>query len=181
MTRIKQHDGRIELAYAHKGSGEHHGFDCDHVIFSGPRFVAKHVIEDGPALNESELQYAPWLVANITVRIVPAERGIPLAWDNVSYYSNSLGYVFANHQDITTRETPVVLTYYNALAENAPTVSRSLLYQATATEWSDKIVRDLEAMHPGISNEILSMDIWPWGHGIIRLPSDSFGVILGVK
>jgi hypothetical protein len=27
---------------------------------------------------------------------------------------------------------------------------------------------DLEGMHPGISNDVISMDLWPWGHGMIR-------------
>jgi len=173
VTQIKQHDGKVKIAYAQRGSSVHRTFACDYAIFSAPRFIAKHVISEYPSEIETDLQYAPWLVANVTVRAVPAERGIPVAWDNVSYYSKSLGYVLANHQDISTREKPVVLTYYDALSEMAPAASRSTLYQSSATEWSDKIVRDLQTMHPGIGNEIISMDIWPWGHGMIR-PSVGF-------
>jgi hypothetical protein len=149
------------------------GFLCDRAILCFPRFIAKHVLNSGSNLPGTDLEYAPWLVANVTVRAVPVQRGIPIAWDNVSYYSKSLGYVLANHQDITTRERPVVLTYYNALSDLSPKESRTSLYQASPADLSSKIVADLEAMHPGISSEIQSMDLWPWGHGMIR-PSVGF-------
>ena len=29
-------------------------------------------------------------------------------------------------------------------------------------------MEDLEKMHPGIANEIISIDLWPWGHGMVR-------------
>jgi hypothetical protein len=33
--------------------------------------------------------------------------------------------------------------------------------------WSAAIVEDLETMHPGITADIISIDLWPWGHGMI--------------
>jgi hypothetical protein len=173
VKQVKNQNDQLQVVYTARDSAADFGFLCDRAIFCAPRFIAKHVIDSGSTLAGTDLQYAPWLVANITVRAVPAQRGVPIAWDNVSYYSKSLGYVLANHQDITTRERPVVLTYYNALSELSPKESRTSLYQASPAELSSKIVADLVAMHPGIGSEIQSMDIWPWGHGMIR-PSVGF-------
>ncbi len=173
VTSVRQRGDHAEVTYYQTNNNTRYRFLCDYVIFSAPRYVAKHVVADCPTLPATDLQYAPWLVANITVRTVPSERGVPIAWDNVSYYSNSLGYVSANNQEISTRTKPVVLTYYYPLSENSPTASRSQLYQSSAKEWTEKIVQDLESMHPGITNEILSIDLWPWGHGMIR-PSVGF-------
>jgi hypothetical protein len=120
--------------------------------------------------------YAPWMVANVTIHRFPQASGESLAWDNVSYYSRSLGYVVATHQNITTRPGPTVITYYYPLSEHPPLLARKQLYDARVDEWRAIIVDDLEKMHPGISDQIESIDLWPWGHGMIR---PSVGYIWG--
>ena len=67
------------------------------VICAAPRFVAQRILPDLPP---SELEYSPWMVANITLDEMPAGRGAPLAWDNVARESASLGYVVATHQSL---------------------------------------------------------------------------------
>jgi hypothetical protein len=68
---------------------------------------------------------------------------------------------------------PSVLTYYYPLSDSDPISSRQALASAKAEEWSLRIVADLEKMHSGIGALIASIDIWPWGHGMIR-PSTGF-------
>src|SRR5436190_13081575 len=63
---------------------------AEHVVFACPTFLARFMLSEPggilPHLNEFE--YAPWLVANLTLNEFPAERtGVPLAWDNVFYDS----------------------------------------------------------------------------------------------
>lgn len=128
---------------------------------------------DNTPLNYDDLVYAPWMVANISLKRVPDSRGTGLAWDNVSYYSNSLGYVVASHQNITTRQKPTVITYYYPLSDYEPRAGRAKLMTASARQWSEMIIGDLESMHPDIRKEIISIDLWPWGHGMIR-PSVGF-------
>src|ERR1700733_2593313 len=108
------------------------------------------------------------MVANVSLKQLPESRGLAAAWDNVSYYSDSLGYVVATHQDINTRRLPTVITYYYPLSDAEPAAARSKLQAQTAEEWSKIIVDDLEKMHPGIADDIISIDCWPWGHGMIR-------------
>ncbi|MBI2810808.1 MAG: FAD-dependent oxidoreductase, partial [Candidatus Melainabacteria bacterium] len=143
------------------------------VIFAAPRFVGAKVVANQKFSHTQDLSYAPWMVANISLKNLPDARGLAPAWDNVSYYSDSLGYVMANHQEITTRAKPNVITYYYPLSENDPKISRQALYTANAEQWSHRIVEDLQKMHPTIASEIISMDLWPWGHGMIR-PSVGF-------
>jgi hypothetical protein len=61
-----------------------------------------------------------------------------------------------------------VITYYFPLSQQEPKLARKALYAASTEEWSKSIVKDLEKMHPGIGNEIISIDLWPWGHGMVR-------------
>ncbi len=84
----------------------------DFVIFAAPRFVGAKIIANPKFAHTQDLSYAPWMVANISLKNLPEARGLAPAWDNVSYYSDSLGYVMANHQDISTRARSNVITYY---------------------------------------------------------------------
>lgn len=140
------------------------------LVFCAPRFLSPYIISgySSPLKKEQNAPaYAPWLVANITLRRIPSGRGTELSWDNVAYRSPSLGYVVANHQDITTGRKNVVITYYRPLADDQPAAARRRLSETTAEEWSKTICKELEGMHPGITGEILSMDLWRWGHGMI--------------
>ncbi len=75
--------------------------ECDVVIWASPLFVLPYVM---PSVRlPITLEYAPWVVANLTLDRVPQERGAELAWDNVIYGSRSLGYVNATHQSLGTR------------------------------------------------------------------------------
>ena len=94
-------------------------------IFCAPRFLAPYLVENYKL--EKKPTYAPWLVANITLKKAPGGRGVGLAWDNVSYYGDSLGYVVANHQNITTRRSSVVVTYYLPLSQLPPDAARRKL------------------------------------------------------
>ena len=74
-------------------------------ISAMPLFVAKHVVaslkSDGydPARDAPKL--APWLVANFVMNRHPEEaEGAELAWDNVLYGSDGLGYVVSTLQEI---------------------------------------------------------------------------------
>lgn len=140
-----------------------------HVIFAAPRFVAAHVIRGldlkryGPP---AALSYTPWLVANITLRRPPGGNGAPLSWDNVSYHSNSLGYIVATHQALRAFPSQTVITYYQPLdAANAGDTRRAAL-AATHADWVPGIVADLERMHPGMAQDIANLDVWIWGHGM---------------
>jgi hypothetical protein len=137
------------------------------VIYCGPRFTAKKVIKGYSDTSSGSLDFAPWLVANISLKKKPAGEGASLAWDNVSFYSPSLGYIVANHQELTVHAGQTVLTYYLPLSEGKTKEARLSAYQKTYEDWLNVIVPDLERMHPGITKDILNIDAWVWGHGMV--------------
>ncbi|MBU6454784.1 MAG: NAD(P)-binding protein [Cyanobacteria bacterium REEB67] len=166
-------DSKTKVSYLSSNGtakGESKSIDCDYVIFAAPRFVAAKIIDAKTFSGETydKLNYAPWMVANISLKRLPDTRGTALAWDNVSYYSDSLGYVVANHQEISTREKPLVITYYYPLSKETPKVARQNLYSADIEKWRRVIIEDLSKIHPDIERQILAIDLWPWGHGMIR-------------
>ena len=96
-------------------------------ISAMPLFVAKHVVaslkSDGYDPAQHAPQVAPWLVANFVMNRHPEEAaGAELAWDNVLYGSEGLGYVVSTHQEIRVAPSAsTVLTAYRALADSMTT------------------------------------------------------------
>ena len=135
------------------------------VIYCGPRFTASKVIKGYN--SEVSLEYAPWAIANISLKQKPESHGAQLSWDNVSFYSKSLGYIVATHQDLKFNINETVITYYLPLDEKSPKEERMAAFHKSYHDWLDIIIPDLEKMHPGISQTISNVDVWIWGHGMV--------------
>lgn len=131
-----------------------------------PRFVAQHMVRDLP-VPAKDFVYAPWLVANVELRKRPAGPGQALSWDNVAFGRKSLGYVVSNHQSMDRTAGPVVITFYEALADEAPAEVRRWALETDCATWQQRILPELEWMHPGIREEIARFDVYVWGHGMI--------------
>lgn len=141
-------------------------------ILALPHFVATR-IAPGLIGNSDGFSYAPWLVANVTLDHVPGGRGSALAWDNVPFVGESLGYVVATHQDRANSGGPTVVTWYMPLSRGDPAEQRRTLLARPATHWRDMVVEDLLRTNPELSGAIRDVAIWRWGHAMIR-PTPGF-------
>lgn len=135
-------------------------------IVAMPHFVASRV--DPAAAPGASFTYAPWIVANVTVSRPPRGRGAALAWDNVSAGSESLGYVVAAHQTGAAAGGSRVLTWYLPLSREAPADARRILLRRSLRDWQRVVADDLLAMNPDLDGAIERIDIWRWGHAMIR-------------
>lgn len=135
------------------------------VILATPRFVADRLL-GRPAAPERS--YAPWMVANVTLDRMPTGRGVPLAWDNVVYGSASLGYVVATHQNLERVRHETVLTYYWPLCDAPPDQARRTAYATSLAGWQDLVLGELLRIHPELEGAVRSVDVWVWGHGMVR-------------
>lgn len=141
-----------------------------HVVFALPRFLAAHLISayrESPPPGLRETMYGSWMVANLTLADRPVSRGFPLAWDNVLYESPSLGYVVATHQS-GRDQGPTVLTYYLPSLDEDPRRGRERLLRTTFPEWVETIAADLGRCHPGIRDLVQRVDVYLWGHAMVR-------------
>lgn len=145
---------------------------ADQAIWAGPAFVLPHVLEGSrPGLTAGILacDYAPWVVANLTLSGLPFERaGAPLAWDNVLYEGSALGYVVATHQNVRLHAGPSVFTYYHALSHRPPNLARQELLAATRETWAERILGELERPHPDIRRLTTRLDVFRYGHAMPR-------------
>ncbi|HRI02558.1 MAG TPA: FAD-dependent oxidoreductase [Pyrinomonadaceae bacterium] len=146
------------------------GMHCDKVIYASPMFTAPYLIRgfrDDPPFAANEFQHNAWFVANLFLKDRPKSRFVkdfPLAWDNVLYESQSLGYVTATHQK-GIDYGPTVLTYYYPMCEDA--AGRTTLFNYDWKQLADVCLTDLARAHPDIYELTQRIDIMRWGHAMI--------------
>ena len=158
--------GGVEVVYVTR-DGEAVGLRAHTGVFALPGFLANHVVAPLRDARRRPPVYGSWMVANLTLRDRPRTHGFPLAWDNVLYDSPSLGYVVATHQ--TGRDHgATVFTYYLPLLDDDVARARTRLLSATWEEWVDRILADLSPAHPGLAELVERVDVYLWGHAMVR-------------
>ena len=146
------------------------GYRARHVISALPQFLTSRLI-DGFAVRTgrrtNEFEYGSWIVANLHLRDRPREHGFPLCWDNVIHGSQSLGYVVATHQS-GRDHGPTILTWYYPLCGGSATSLRKELLGANWSDLAEVVLTDLERPHPEIRKLTSRLDIFRWGHAMVR-------------
>ncbi len=189
-------DGELEVLYL-DGGGESaaapaplRALAARQVIFALPTFLRPHLVADlrnSTALPSwlPRFSYAPWLVANLTLRRAYAapvgaghggslsgSGGFPSCWDNVLVESPSLGYVVATHQREAAPSSDgiprTVYTYYLPLCDGEPRTERARLLATPWADWRDFILADLLRADPELATQVERIDIFRWGHGMVR-------------
>jgi len=166
VFHIEQDGGKAVVDFFDLALGRSIRLRARGVVCAAPRFVAQRIVSGlSPSVG---VEYSPWMVANLTLDELPAGPGTALAWDNVARNSTSLGYVVATHQNFDRVPHATVLTHYWPLDSAAPADARQAAIDRSHKDWCDLVVADLAAMHPGIEPHISNIDVWLWGHGMIR-------------
>ncbi|HSI18271.1 MAG TPA: FAD-dependent oxidoreductase [Sphingomonas sp.] len=147
-------------------SGEAVRVTAEAVILATPQFVTARLLP-GRAAGK-DFGYAPWVVAAVTVDRLPEGPGTAVAWDNVSWTSASLGYVVDTHQSLATVPGATVLSWYLPLSDMTPAAARRLLLDRPLAAWQRIIRDDILGMNPDLTGAIRRIDVWRWGHAMIR-------------
>ncbi len=165
----------VALRYLDAKANEVVAVEAKDAVLALPKYAARHVYapwrERPPAWLDA-LSYAPWVVANVTLKDRPKEPGYPLAWDNVLYDSRSLGYVVATHQAYRDYG-PTVFTWYMPFTDEEPKEARAKLL---AAEWKDlagAVLADLVRAHADLPDQVERIDVVRWGHAMLR-PTPGF-------
>ncbi len=146
------------------------------VIYAAPRFTAQYVLDPKlQALAGVPPTYAPWMVANLTIEHLPRgdERGT--TWDNVFFEGRSLGYVVATQQELRPTSHRSVWTYYRPLDDQPPSEARRAALTRPWESWREEVLSELKRPHPDIRDIVSHLDVWLWGHAMIRPLPGTFG------
>lgn len=82
--------------------------------------------------------------------------------------SKSLGYVVMTHRSLDAVPRATVLTWYMPLSNTEPGKARRLMLDRPLEEWQRIVVADLLETNPDLAGAIRQVDIWRWGHAMIR-------------
>ncbi len=169
VYQLENQSGRVVVSVYYPQENRSEQIVAEDVIYAAPRGFSRFLVDEKNNSFLKEFQYAPWMVANLTLQSFPIDRaGFPICWDNVIYDSPTLGYVVANHQSLRTHLDETVLTFYHALAQGPPEEQRRRLLSTDWKTWVDFILKDLSRPHPEIGSLITHIDIYRWGHAMVR-------------
>ncbi|MFJ1299243.1 NAD(P)-binding protein [Pseudomonadota bacterium AL_CKDN230030165-1A_HGKHYDSX7] len=143
------------------------------VVSAMPLGVAARVFPDlrewGYDAGAHASPHAAWLVSNFIMKGYPVEQpGESLAWDNVVYRGQALGYVVSTHQLLRVAPSPrTVFTAYQALSRLGPTQARQWLLDADPAELREAAAVDLlTAYGDDLWREVESLEITARGHAM---------------
>lgn len=173
---VKETPDGIQVQFINTNDHRLYQIHCEKVILAVPEFVAYQLLKANPQpliSNAFSHNYSPWLVANLLVDKTALEDSGEMAWDNVSFYSDSLGYVNASHQHLNTQSKQTYITYYKPFSHLSPPEARHILQNQSLKIWQSEILRDLSKMHPAIKAHIHEMHIRLYGHGMC-IPGKEF-------
>lgn len=162
--KIRQTAAGVEVATQDLTSGRLQSRRARTVVYAGKLHTVPFVI-DGLAKPRHQafaaLNYSTWLVAAVHV----SGWDQPTAWDNVLGDGPSLGYVMADHQ--TDKSADRTLVYYLPFADDDQQVRQRLL-EGDAAYWSKIVAADLLRVHPDLAESIRRIDLYRWGHAMVR-------------
>lgn len=169
VVRVQTILDKVEVDYWNTQTNSLHRLVCKHCIMATPQYVNKRLLPQLEFRNKliDHLEYVPWLVANIEINGLDNFIKQDLAWDNVIYNSESLGYVVANHQKLGMQKQSV-FTFYNPLTQTNVKKARKEARIKKHAEWAEIIVSELEKAHPTIRDYITKVDIMIWGHAMAQ-------------
>ncbi|MCW3162043.1 NAD(P)/FAD-dependent oxidoreductase [Chryseobacterium oryctis] len=145
---------------------------AEKVLFATPQFVNQRIFGSRRAEN---FNYVPWLLTTITLK---NEFGgdEELAWDNVIYGSDGLGYIYDQHQSLAQVLGEKVITYYRSFSTSDCKKARKKLYALKESELKTLVLEDLKKAHPLIEDFIVEIQFHKIGHAMIApVPNQIFG------
>ena len=169
VVKVELEEDGVRLGYADLATGEFGVIRSRCVIYAGKLHTAPFVIVGLPPESRRAMAatiYSPWLVGAVHLMQAPRDSTVAMAWDNIMFDSPSVGYVAAHHQN-PLQQSSTVLTYYLPFVNDLENARRELLVR-DQRYWSARIAQDLLAAHPGLEKLIERIDIYRWGHAMMR-------------
>lgn len=169
VTKVVENEEEVVIHYLDCTTNEKFEIIAEHCIMACPSYVNKHILQS-PVWKPDffdKFTHFPWLIGIVTVREMPSHNGVPLAWDNVKYGSKGLGYISNRNQELNRTVGPQVLSVYLTLDQQDAVTERARLFQLTEEEMKDMILKELKSIHADIEQEVLSVVIQRWGHGMV--------------
>jgi len=171
IDNIDNDNPGVRIGYFDTPSETYRTISARTVIHASKLHTAPFLVDGLPRPQVEAIEscdYSPWLTASIHVSELPTNAEVSIAWDNVLGDSQSLGYIVADHQTRQVyRDNPAILVYYLPFVEDIDLARRKLL-EEEHPYWVNVIMRDLLLAHPDLERVVDRIDVYRWGHAMIR-------------
>lgn len=169
---IKINEGSVEVLSFDSTQQKTKKIVAEKVLMATPQFVNSRILNKK---QNPSFHYVPWLLTTI---ILKNEFGgdNELAWDNVIYGSEGLGYIYDQHQSVEQIMGGKVITYYRSFSTADCRKARKKLYSMKDAELKNLVLEDLKKAHPEIEKFVIEMQFHKIGHAMIApVPGQIFG------
>ena len=171
VLRVENEKSGVTVSYYGRRAEARRSITARTVIYAAKLYTAPFVVAGMPDDQQAAIRacdYSSWLTAAVHVARLPAASDISVAWDNVIYDSESLGYIVANHQDPKAHGgRPTVLVYYLPFVGDLVEDRQKLLDNGHEF-WVNVIMNDLVRVHSDLAETVERIDVYRWGHAMIR-------------
>lgn len=166
VVGLEEKQAHVEVRLLDVATRQVEVIEAERVVAAVAPFILKRLLPASRKTMPDEA-WGSWIVANLSLRDRPVSNGFPLAWDNVLYDGDSLGYVVSTHQS-GVDYGPTDFTWYLPLTNGHPQAIREELLNAPWQRWADVAMADLTRAHPDLPKLVESLDVWRWGHAMPR-------------
>ena len=160
---VKINDNDVEVLSFDNIQNKTKKIIAEKVLFATPQFVNERILNHKKAGN---FNYVPWLLTTIILRN-DFGGDEELAWDNVIYGSDGLGYIYDQHQNVEQIMGEKVITYYRSFSTDNCKKARKRLYALKENQLKNLVLEDLKKAHPLIEDFIIEMQFHKIGHAMI--------------
>jgi len=173
VVSVRNHGDEVHVVEADPNTGVTRVHRARACVFAAPKLRADLLIPELATVGRRDherLEYTPWLVANMLLTDCPEHDAKSLAWDNLVHDSWSLGFINSQHFATPGKDPdePFGLTFYASFSGERRAPTRRDLLELDWATWARLIVDELEHILPDGRSQIERLDIWRWGHGMVR-------------
>jgi len=142
-------------------------YEAQHIIVAAPRHIRPYLLGEIEQRDWLIPTHQPWYVATVELEPFSDFSGAQLAWDNVIFKHETLGYIHNLNQQLKRPNGNTLLTFYKPLDQaEAKQVRQAYLHKADDA-LKQEILEDLRSIYPGIENYLVYMEVRLWGHGMV--------------
>jgi hypothetical protein len=168
VVQVVEEGGEVHVAYLDNGSPV--VLRARTAIYAAPRHMVHYLVPGLAAANRNdytEFKYSAYLICNVHVSKTPAGLGYDNWIHDECYFTDVIVADWAGLTDPANAPAsrPNVLTVYCPLI--GPNDRADMLTQPFEY-YEQKILTDLERVVPGVTATITAVDLFRWGHPMLR-------------
>lgn len=142
-------------------------YEAQNIVLAVPRHIRPYLLAEIQQREWLLPTHQPWCVVTVELEPFSDYSGAQLAWDNVIFGHQTLGYIHNLNQQVKRPNGNTLLTFYQPLDQAEAKATRHTYLRKSDDALKQEILKDLRSIYPEIENHICYMEVRLWGHGMV--------------